>query len=252
MRKLYFLINFLLIVICAQAQQNQKELWIRANNNYLQAQYQQAIDDYLKIEAMGFSSSQLYYNIGNTYFKLNNIPRSILYYERALKLDPSDQDILNNLSLAREYTLDRIEEIPDFIVKTWFRNLNYSLSSDGWSYIALFLAALTALLLLNFRFNPNSGIRKISFFAALVSLMLSLSSFGFALTQRQNFARKDTALVMKPVTTIKSSPDNSGNTLFILHEGTKVKILESLGGWVRIELSDGRQGWLISPDIEII
>jgi len=134
MKRFLTLLLSALIVTGVFGEPGQKELWIKANNSYLQALYQEALDDYLMIEEMGYTSSKLCYNIGNTYFKLNNIPRSILYYERALKIDPSDADILNNLSLAKEYTLDRIEEVPDFIVKTWFRNLNYSISSDGWSY----------------------------------------------------------------------------------------------------------------------
>ncbi|MDD4639219.1 MAG: tetratricopeptide repeat protein, partial [Bacteroidales bacterium] len=212
MKRIHLFLFFLLIAFGAQAQHNQKELWMKANNNFLQAQYQQALEEYLEIESMGYVSAELYYNIGNTYFKLNNIPRSILWYERALKLEPSDPDIKNNLSLAREYTLDRIEEVPDFIVKTWFRDLNYTISSDGWSYIALFMAALTALLLLNFKFNPNSRVRKLSFFASMVALLLALSAFSFAWTQRLNFVRENSALIMKPVSTVKSSPDNSGNT----------------------------------------
>ena len=252
MKRLLTLLLSVLIISGVYGESGHKELWMTANNSYLQTLYQEALDDYLKIEEMGFTSSRLCYNIGNTYFKLNNIPRSILYYERALKLDPSDNDILNNLSLAKEYTLDRIEEVPDFIVKTWFRNLNYSISSDGWGYIAIFMAALTAILLLSFRFSSRSGTRKISFFAAMAALLLTAGSFGFAWTQRVNSQKMNTAIVMRPVSTVRSSPDNSGNTLFILHEGTKLEILERIGDWARIELADGRQGWLASPDIEII
>ena len=142
--------------------------------------------------------------------------------------------------------------MPDFIVKTWLRDINYSVSSDGWSYISLVLFALAALLLLYFRFGPGHRTRKVSFFAAMAAILLALGAFSFAWTQRRSFVVKDTALVMKPVSTVRSSPDNSGNTLFILHEGTKVKILEKLGEWTRIELADGRQGWLISIDVEVI
>jgi tetratricopeptide (TPR) repeat protein len=252
MKKIVIFLILLFVAVGAQAQESQKALWMKANNDYLQAAYPEALAEYLKIEEMGYSSASLYYNIGNTYFKLNNIARSVLYYERALKLDPSDDDIANNLALAKEYTLDRIEEVPDFIVKTWLRDINYSVSSDGWSYISLVLFALAALLLLYFRFGPGHRTRKVSFFAAMAAILLALGAFSFAWTQRRSFVMKDTALIMKPVSTVRSSPDNSGNTLFILHEGTKVKILEKLGEWTRIELADGRQGWLISIDVEVI
>lgn len=232
--------------------QDVRELWKNGNEKYTQGQYTEALENYLKIEESGFTSEALLYNIGNTYFKLKENGKSILYFERTLKMNPSNKDAQNNLTLAKEYSLDKIEEVPEFILTTWVKDINYSLSSDMWSYISLFFFAIVALLLLSFKFASTSRLRKLSFFLGMIALLFGIFSAAFAWTQRRDFMLRDSAIVMKLVSTVKSSPDNSGKTLFILHEGTKVKLLEELGGWKRVELADGRQGWIISIDIEKI
>jgi len=250
--KRIFILNILIFFCLASFGQSPKELWTEANNNYSKANYEDALAGFKKIEESGYVSSALYYNMGNTYFKLKQIGKSILYYERALKLDPSDKDALNNLQLAREFTLDRIEEIPDFILNTWIKSINYSFSSDVWGYIALVLLAGVALFLLLFKYGPTLRVRKSSFFASMIFLLFFCISIYFSWSQKHVYNLKDTAIIIKPVSTIKSSPDNSGNTLFILHEGTKVSLLDEIGQWKKIELADGRQGWVSSLDIEVI
>ena len=225
-------------------------MWNDGNEKYTQGQFPEALNNFVKIEEAGYTSEALLYNIGNTYFKLKENGKAILYYERVLKLNPSNADAASNLALAKEYSLDKIEGVPEFILATWIKNINYSLSSDMWSYISLFLFAAVAVFLLGFKFAYTSRLRKFSFFLGMVALLFGIFSAFFAWGQRHNANLKDSAIVMKLVSTVKSSPDTSGKTLFILHEGTKVKLLEELGGWMRIELADGRQGWLISIDIE--
>lgn len=232
--------------------QDVRELWKNGNEKYTQGQYTEALENYIKIEESGFTSEALLYNIGNTYFKLKENGKSILYFERTLKMNPANKDAQNNLALAKEYSLDKIEEVPEFILTTWVKDINYSLSSDIWSYISLFLFAVVALLLLSFKFASTSKLRKLSFFLGMIALLFGIFAAVFAWTQRRDFMLRDSAIVMKLVSSVKSSPDNSGKTLFILHEGTKVKLLEELGGWKRVELADGRQGWIISIDIEKI
>lgn len=251
MKRLAIFIYFTFVISLLSAQ-TPKELWKSANDFYSKSNYTEALKSYLKIEELGYASESLFYNIGNTYFKQKEIGKSILYYERALKLNPSDDDVLNNLALAKEYSLDKIEDIPDFILKTWTEDLNYSLSSDKWASISLVLFAATVLLLLNFRFGRSSRIRKLSFFIGMASLLFGLCSGYFSLNQKHRYNLKNTAIVMKTISTVRSSPDNSGKSLFLLHEGTKVELLEELGQWKRVELADGRQGWIFSVDIEII
>ncbi|MCE5321661.1 MAG: tetratricopeptide repeat protein [Bacteroidales bacterium] len=250
---MFFLVAFLLTGFSQSIfAQDVRELWKDGNEKYTQGQFAEALANYIKIEEAGYTSEALLYNIGNTYFKLKENGKAILYFERVLKLNPSNADASNNLALAKEYSLDKIEGVPEFILTTWIKDINYSLSSDMWSYISLFLFAAVAVLLLGFKFAYTSRLRKLSFFFGMVALLFGLISAAFAWDQRHNSGLKDSAIVMKLVSTVKSSPDISGKTLFILHEGTKVKLLEELGGWMRVELADGRQGWIISIDIEKI
>ncbi len=227
-------------------------LWESAGNLYSQGKFDEALVQYQEIAKSGYVSGPLLYNIANCYFKQKHWGKSILYYERALKLNPGSYDTQNNLKLAKEFTIDKIEELPDFILRTWIRDVNYMLSSNEWTYISLLFFALTALLLLNFRYGPSSTVRKISFFASMLSLLIGIVLTLFAWSQRSSYNRRDTAIVMMPVSTVRSSPDGSGNTLFILHEGTKVEMIEQLGNWKRIELADGRQGWISAADLEVI
>ena len=234
------------------AQRGEDELWSSANEKYATGEFSAALAGYKEIEAMGYASDALFYNIGNCYFKISDVARSILYYERALRLNPSGRDIKYNLALAKEYTLDKIEEVPEFIVTTWIRDINYIFSSDVWTYISVIFFIAAALLLLFFRYGPTPSLRKLSFFLSMFLILFGLIFTLFAWNQRSAYHKEDAAIVMLPVSSVRNSPDGSGSPLFILHEGTKVQLIESLGNWRRIELSDGRQGWIFGNDIEII
>lgn len=228
------------------------ERWSNANSLYAQGNYKEALQEYLSFEEQGYISWPLYYNIANSYFKIKSYGRSILYYERALKLNPSGKDIKVNLNYAKQFAVDKIDEVPEFILVTWTRDLNYMLSSDYWTIISIVFFILVALLLLNFRYGPTARLRKISFFLSMFFLLFATLFTLFAWNQKRAFHREESAIVMNAVATIRNSPDNSGSTLFILHEGAKLEIIEELGGWKRIELTDGRQGWIAAADIEII
>ena len=229
-----------------------QELWDLANESFTQGKYGSSLEYYGEIEKRGYASWPLFYNIANSHFKLGNRGKSILYYERALRLNPSESDIQNNLRHAKQFTVDKIEELPEFILKTWIRDINYKLSSDTWVTISLVMFVLVALLLMNFRYGPSPRARKLSFFASMLSLLIGVGVTLFAWNQRNAYNKEDEAIIMMPVSTVRSSPDMSGTTLFILHEGTKATIIEGFGKWRRIELADGRQGWIAYEDIELI
>lgn len=229
-----------------------QELWDLANESFTQGKYESSLNYYTEIEKRGYASWPLFYNIANSHFKLGRMGKSVLYYERALRLNPSEKDIQNNLNHVKQFTVDKIEELPEFILKTWVRDINYKLSSDTWVKISLVLFVLVALLLLNFRYGPSPKARKLSFFASMLSLLFAIVVTLFAWNQRNAYHKVDEAVIMMPVSTVRSSPDMSGTTLFILHEGTKAQIIEEFGTWRRIELADGRQGWIGLNDIELI
>ncbi|MBP5210861.1 MAG: BatD family protein [Bacteroidales bacterium] len=226
--------------------------WEKANELYSDGNYQAALAQYLALEASGKVSATLYYNTANAYYRMGNLSKSILYYERALKADPNFSDAKENLTIAHTSVLDKIDTLPDFILVTWIRNLKNSVASDGWAWITLALALITAVLLLMFRLLPSQGGRKASFIVGCVAALFAVITLLFSVSSANDATKEDSAIVMLPVSSVKSSPDANSKSLFILHEGTKVELIDNLGNWVRVELSDGRQGWMPASDIEII
>lgn len=247
------IIILLLLVSFAPLYANDNgELWLKANDAYSMGQYATALSEYRKIEESGYESYKLYYNMGNAYYKTDNIGKAILYYEKALKLNPAGVDAKNNLQIAKLQTLDKIDVLPEFILTTWVKKIRNMISSNGWAYMAVGLFAVVCIFLLMFKFAPGTGGRKLSFVLACVMFLFFVFALLFAFNLRANAAADDSAVVMVPVSNVKSAPNSTGNNLFILHEGTKVEILEEAGKWCRVEISDGRQGWLEIKDVEVI
>lgn len=251
-----FLLPFLLAAALtaapARAQGDVSALWQKAAEAFADGQWQNALNCYQMIEGEGLQSADLYYNIGNTFFKLGDNAHAILYFERALKLDPAHGDAVHNLEIARQLTLDKVDTVPDFILVTWFRQLRQSFSADSWAWIALALAAAAAVLLLLFRRGASLALRRVSFLTACVVLVLAVFAFVFSLQQKHAVTRQDSAIITAPVCPVKSSPSDGGNTVFVLHEGTKIRILDRIGDWAKIQIADGRQGWAASPSFESI
>ena len=228
-------------------------LWNAANGAYAEGRWADAVKDYEMISGMGLESAALYCNTGDAYFKDGNVPMAILYYERALKLDPSYEDARYNLDLMNSVIQDRIDPVPEFILKVWAREVCYIMDSDAWAVCFLIFFALTLAMVLLFLLAPTAGGRRTGFFTGIVTLMLAAFSMGFSLWQKKDYRSADEAVIMRPVASVKSSPSAEASTdLFILHEGAKVRILDEVGRWMNIELADGRQGWLPAEDMEII
>ena len=244
----------LMLPLGAQAAESYPDSLFRSGvEAYSAGDWTQALSDWNDVAATGLRSRELYFNLGNAYYKSGEIAPAILNYERALRLDPSDADVRYNLEFARSMTQDRIDEVPEFILKTWLRKVNYLLSSNAWAVLSLFLLALTLALLLLFLLGPTAGVRRTGFFTGIAALLLTLMCWGFARSQKADAERHDTAIVMRPVSSVTSSPSSdAAKSLFILHEGTKVKVLDEVSGFTDIELSDGRRGWIATGDIERI
>lgn len=228
-------------------------LWNAAVAAYSEGLWSEAAESWSAISDMGLESEQLYYNIGNAHFKADNIAYAILNYERALKLNPSFDDARFNLEYANTMIQDKIESVPEFFLLSWLKTLSVSFSSDAWAVIAIVMFALCLSMVLLFLLGSSVALRKTGFGIAIASLLLSLLSFSMASSQKKQYMKTESAIVVSPVSPVKSSPGNDGSRdLFVLHEGTKLIILDELGSWKNIELSDGRQGWVNSSDIEII
>ena len=228
-------------------------LWNAGVAAYTEGDFTSAIRDWEEIRSAGLMSRELYYNLGNAYFKTGEIAPAILWYERALKLDPSDADVRHNLEYARSLTQDRIDEVPEIIIEQWGHALCYLMPSNTWAVFGLvFLAAAIAMALL-YLLGSTPGRRRVGFFVGIVCFILSLNGWDFAQWQMREARAKDRAIVMRPVSSVKSSPSaESAKDLFILHEGTSVKVLDNVGTYTNIELADGRQGWIPAADIEVI
>ena len=228
-------------------------LWQAGCDAYATGDWDTALQSWESISAQGVESPELYYNIGNAWYKSGDIAHAILNYERALKLDPSYDDARFNLEYANASIQDRIETVPVFFLKQWRNALSRMLSSNVWTVLFLLLLAGALAGLLTYLLDSSTGRRKLGFFGGIALALLSIVCVDFSLSQKNDYRREDSAIVMRPVTSVKSSPSgDSAKDLFILHEGTKVKVLESVRDWNNISLSDGRQGWIPAHDIEII
>ena len=235
-----------------EAPKSQAAIWKSAEEAYAVGDFDGAIREYQSLEKAGAVSSSLFYNLGNAFYRKGSVGKAILYYERALKLSPSDKDIRNNLDMARLQTLDKIDSVPQFILVEWVKNLRNKLSSNAWAIVSLILLALGVALLLLCKFGRTTSSRKLYFIIAMIFLLFTIFSFLFSLSLARQATGNDSAVVVENIGSVKSSPAAGGNSIFVLHEGTKVKILESVEQWSKIEIQDGRQGWIKTSDIEVI
>lgn len=228
-------------------------LWNNGVQAYTDGRWSECTESLKALESVGVVSPELYYNLGNAYFKSGDYPHAILYYERTLKISPSFEDARINLDFANSLIRDKIDAVPEFVLKSWARKVCYLMPSDFWAVISIVLFAAALALFLVFRLGASRGLRRTGFYCSIVALILSASSFGMARWQRNSYLRADGAIVMKPVASVKSSPSrDSSKDLFVLHEGTKVTVLDTVGEWKNISLSDGRQGWIEESDMEMI
>ncbi|MDR0427742.1 MAG: tetratricopeptide repeat protein [Dysgonamonadaceae bacterium] len=248
MNKLMIFLSFLAVVCSVSAQSSVEQ----ANKAYSEADYAQAEQLYKEAIEQEGESAEVYYNLGNTCYRLNKTASSILYYERALLLDPGNQDIRFNLEMARLKTVDKIEPVGEFFLTKWFGSLRDVYGISQWSRTAVITFLLFIACLYLFFFSRKITLKKTGFFAGLAFILICLFANIFAFQQKKRLMERSTAIIFAPTTTIKSSPDTSGTDLFILHEGTKVEIKNQLGEWNEIETAGGDVGWIKSNEIEII
>ncbi len=227
-------------------------LWDEANTAYINSDFSTAIQLYDSIRSTGRTSAKLYYNMGNAWFKEGNIGRSILCYNRALALSPGDGDIRYNLTVAAGYVKDRIEPVPEFFLAGWVRSLRQALSVDAWAVISLVLFACLLASVLVYLVSANLTLRKAGFYTALCSLALAVLAFGFAQSERRAIVDNPDAVVMATAVAVKSSPGEGGKDLFVLHEGTMLRVLDSFGKWREVVIADGNRGWVDVAGIEMV
>ncbi|HYV91812.1 MAG TPA: tetratricopeptide repeat protein [Chitinophagales bacterium] len=242
---------FALVFCCSVAgySQSATELYNQANQFYKAKQFSQAINDYEKLVEQGYKSAEVYYNLGNCYYKLDSVGKCILNYERALKLSPNDEDILHNLKLAQLKAVDNIQSVPQLAIVTWWNNFVTFNSSMGWGILALIFIWISILV---FAVSFLFARRRIFNVIALLFLFVSFSSLALAFHQHQQEENSDAAIVMSYSSYIKSAPDAGASDLFMVHEGTRIQILDQVGEWNKIRLADGKVGWIEKGNFEKI
>lgn len=246
-------IGFFLLLQCFAWSVFAQEAEIKeAETAYTQEDYNKAIELYEEVIKVYGASAEVYYNLGNAYYKADRIAPAILNYERALVLDPGDADIRFNLQMAQQKTVDKIEPLGEFFLVEWFKTVQNLAGADSWAMLGIVCFLLLIVSLLLFFFSRWVRMKKVGFYFGFIFLLLVILANIFAKNQKDDMVNHKNAIVFSPTVTIKSSPDASGTDLFILHEGTKVSIKSTLGEWYEIESENGNVGWMRNKDMEII
>lgn len=237
-------------LICPEIKaQSPDELFVKANKLYNQNAYDSAVVVYESIINKGYSSPELYYNLGNTYYKIRNYPMAIYYYEKSLKLDPNNEDTKHNIEIAKTFISDKIEPVPEIFIKTWWNRFCNLFTLNTWSIIALIITCFVLLSLFFYITARTRKLKKSMFFSSIIFILLTICAFSVA-TKKYNYMRSNNeGIIVSPTITVKSSPSTSSIDLFVLHEGSKVKILDKTGEWEKIKIANGSVGWLPSSTI---
>ncbi len=246
------LILFLLLAGSAQAQNANIEKFNQGVTLFTSSGYREALQLWTEIYDTGYRSAELNYNIGNAYFKLNDIPKAILFYERAYLLKPADEDINYNLQIARTLIVDRFQEIPELFFVRWYNLVSLFLPANVWAVLSLTAFILSLLFLSFYLYTSKYSFKVLGFWLAMFFIIISASSLALTLRNKSLVFNSHKAIISSPIVNGKSSPDSSGTDLFILHEGTKITIEDEVGEWYEIRLSDGNKGWVPVNCLNII
>lgn len=246
------LIATILLVAFHAAAQEPDQMAAQAAKAYNTKHYQEAITQYEKVIAGGYESYALYYNLGNAYFRNNEIAEAALYYEKALKLAPDNEDIKHNIEVVNSKLIDKVEMVPELFYKRWWKEIVNLMDIDTLAFVNIILLTLALVLIAIYIAVSNITFRKVSFWSG-IALLLLFSVGVLAASQRNHYlVNQHEAIVFTQTVNIKSSPDENSKDIFVLHEGTKVKLLDVLADWQEIRIANGSVGWIKASDIKKI
>lgn len=245
MKKLIYLIFLVSWVLPAQ----NEALFKSANAQYGEGNYEEAISLYEQIIDDGEASVSVYYNLGNAHYKLNNVGPSIYYYEKALQLDPKDEDVQNNITFARNMTLDAISEETSTGFTKQINELISLFSYNTWGILAIVFSVFFAVFFIVYYFHPRPLAKRIFFGAAVFMIFMAGISVFFAFQQQEIQLNNQFAIIYVEEAEVNNEPSQRAESSFLLHEGTKAKILEDYQGWVKLELANGTQGWTLRENL---
>ena len=246
------LVQIFILTISAIVFGQSNTLFEQGNSLYNEGKYQEAINSYEAILENGEHSAELYFNLANAHYKLNSIAPSIYYYEKALQLNPNDDEIKNNAAFARNMTIDAIDTIPEVGFTRIMKNTTNTFSFDTWAVLSIVLVFAFVVFFLMYYFSYATNKKRFLFLSSGASIALALIALFFAF-QKFNLDQKDRpAIVFAKESQIKTEPNLRSEEAFRLHEGTKVQVIESLKDWQKIKLSDGKIGWIPKQDIKLL
>lgn len=248
----YTIIIVLQLMVVNMFANNSEQLLKSGNNAYNEGLYDSALVTYQQIIDQGLESSELYYNIGNTYYKNDDVASAILYYEKAKKLVPNDESIDYNLNIANSMIVDKIEKVPELFYKNWWNFFYNFLGTDTWAVFALISFSLLVITIGLFIISSKRSSRKISFYIGLLFLLITVVSSTLAYQKYYYNTEHKEAIVFDLSITVKSSPTQNGVDLFVIHEGTKVRIIDKIDNWVEVKINNGSIGWLPEKSIKEI
>jgi len=253
MKKCLLQIIFLAIYSSAVFANTEINSLMRSGNElYKNNQYQSAIDEYDKLIKNGFEGASLYYNLGNAHYRLGKVGFAILYYEKALKFSPGDEDAKHNLALAKVNIKDKVDELPPFFIFNIWEGMLASFSVSGWTIIVYIIFILVLLCTIAYFFSRTSTQQRVSFLSGVgFSALLILVSILLAVRMNKEYNIKD-GIIVENIVNVKSSPDNSSKDEFVIHEGLKVRLEDKVDDWFKIRLTDGKIGWIMQKSIGII
>jgi tetratricopeptide (TPR) repeat protein len=245
-------IIFLLVLGASLNVYAQEEQIKSAETAYAAEQYDKAIELYESLIKNYGDSFVIYYNLGNAYYKSGKTAFAILNYERALLINPGDKDARFNLEIAKQQTVEKIEPLQEFLLMRWLNSMQNMLGCDSWAVVGIvcFISCIICLVL--YFFSKWMRLKKIGFYLSIILIIIVIFANVFAYKQKKERIDRKGAIVFAPTVTIKSTPDDSGTDLFVIHEGVKVYIRSSIGEWDEISLEDGNVGWIKKKDITVI
>jgi len=246
-KKIYYIL-VLLLGFLANAQE--EKLFNNATAAYNEGDYEKAISLYTTILEKGQHSAALYFNLGNSYYKLNDIAPSIYYYEKALLLAPEDQEIKNNLGYAQQMTLDAIDTLPETGLSRFYKTMTSQLSFDQWAKLTIVFVFIFVLLYIIFYNAQYASRKRWAFIGSIAFLFLAIMALIFAFVQYRDFEKEQPAIVFADEIGIQAEPNQDSDEIFVLHAGAKVNVIDQLNDWKRIALTDGKTGWLPSKNIK--
>jgi len=248
-KKLTIFFSLFTVLLCT-AQSN--KLFDEATAAYNSGEYEKAIAFYTDILDDGEHSAAVYYNLGNSYYKLNKIAESIYFYEKALLLSPNDEEVKTNLSYAQNMTIDAIDTIPETGLSKLYKSVTGKLTFDQWAYLAVALIIIFVLLYILFYYANSSTLKRWSFIGSILALFICIIAIVFAFIQRSDFKDLQPAIIFAEESSIKSEPNISSQQVFVIHAGTKVNVLDQLDEWNKIKLADGKTGWIQKNELKLL